>query len=103
MGTVERIQRQLEKIKQEFAKTCQEQGEFWCPICGKWLLEKNMFQIVGHHAPDRIVIYGLCQHCSEKAAPNYVQAALEAIKERGNTIERVDQRLKFLLKDGIFK
>jgi hypothetical protein len=103
MHTIDKIQRMLEQTKQEYVRKMQLQGEFWCPLCDKWLLEAAMFQVVGHHAPDRLIIYGLCQHCTEKAHPDYVGTVVQAIRERGNKIEEVDKRLKFLLKDRIFK
>ena len=103
MHTIDKIQKKLEATKLDFVKKIHVQGEFWCPLCNKWLLAERMFQIIGHCAPDRLVIYGLCEPCTAKAAPNWVAAVIEAIRERGNKIEEVDQRLKFVLIDGIFQ
>ena len=103
MWTVEKIQMKLAEARAEFVRAMQMQGQFWCPICDKWFNEDKMYQIVGHAPPDRAVIFGLCELCTRKADPDYVRAVLEALNERARSgkIERVESRMKFLLKDRI--
>jgi hypothetical protein len=101
--TPEYIQMKLVEARAEFIRAMQVQGQFWCPLCDKWHDEKKMYQIVGHAPPDRLVVFGLCEPCTRKADPNYVGAVQEALNERAKTvtIEKVESRMKFLLKDRI--
>lgn len=103
MWTVEKIKKKLVEARGEFARKVDGQGEFWCPICDKWYKAGNLYQIVGHSPPDRVVVFGLCLGCTEKADPEYVPAVVEAINERRDKVEQVDSRMKFLMKDFILK